>query len=68
MFQYEDLEITLLEVVTHGQIVTGGYYYYYSKPGETFIDVTALVRNEKSQPVYIIMSDLYIVEEAGDAC
>jgi hypothetical protein len=64
---YENLQITLLEVVTHTHIVTGGYYYYYSKPGEIFIDMTVLVRNRRSDPVKVRMKEIYIVDETDSA-
>jgi hypothetical protein len=65
--RYNDLEITLLEVVTHSHIVTGGYYYYYSEEGEIFIDLAVLVRNTSNVPIRVAMRDIYIVEESGDA-
>jgi hypothetical protein len=64
---YNDLQITLLEVVTHTHIVTGGYYYYYSKPGEIFIDMTVLVRNKRSDLVKVRMKEIYIVDETDNA-
>jgi hypothetical protein len=63
---YESLEITLLDVVPHSQIVTGGSYFYYSKPGETFIDLAVRVRNlEPDSPVRIPWSYIYVVEPKG---
>lgn len=63
---YDSLEITLLDVVKHSHIVTGGSYYYYSKPGETFIDMAVRVRNLKpGNPVRVQWSYVYIVEEKG---
>ena len=56
----------MLDVVTHGHIVTGGSYYYYSKPGETFIDMAVKVRNLRAgNPVRIQWSYIYIVETKG---
>jgi len=64
--RYDSLEITLLDVVTHGHIVTGGSYYYYSKPGETFIDMAVRVRNlNPGNPVRVLWSYVYIVEKNG---
>jgi hypothetical protein len=64
--KYGSLEITLLDVVPHGQIVTGGRYYYYSKPGETFIDLAVRVRNlEPGKVVRIPWSYVYVVEPKG---
>jgi hypothetical protein len=65
--KYNGLEITLLEVATHSHIVTGGYYSYYSKPGQIFIDMAVLVRNPSSIAFYAAIGDLYIVEETDDA-
>jgi len=63
---YDSLEITLLDVVPHSQIVTGGSYFYYSKPGETFIDLAVRVRNlEPDNPVRIPWSYIYVVEPKG---
>jgi len=63
---YDSLEITVLEVVPHSHIVTGGSYYYYSKPGETFIDMAVRVRNlNPGNAVRILWSYIYIVEEKG---
>lgn len=63
---YDSLEITVLDVVTHGHIVTGGSYYYYSKPGETFIDMAVRVRNlNPGNAVRVQWSYIYIVEERG---
>jgi len=62
----DSLEITLLDVVTHGHIVTGGSYYYYSKPGETFIDMAVRVRNlNPGDAVLVQWSYIYIVEAKG---
>jgi hypothetical protein len=61
------LEITVLEVATHSHIVTGGYYSYYSKEGEIFLDVAVLVRNTETVPVTVEVGDIYIVEETGDS-
>jgi hypothetical protein len=60
------LEITVLEVATHSHIVTGGYYSYYSKEGEIFLDVAVLVRNTETVPVTVEVGDIYIIEETGD--
>jgi hypothetical protein len=63
---YDSLEITVLDVVTHGHIVTGGSYYYYSKPGEIFIDMAVRVRNlNPGNAVRIQWSYIYIVEKKG---
>jgi hypothetical protein len=63
---YKSLEITLLDVVPHSHIVTGGTYYYYSKPGETFIDLAVRVRNlERGNPVSMTWSYIYVIEEKG---
>jgi hypothetical protein len=63
---YNSLEITLLDVVTHGHIVPGGTYYYYSKPGETFIDLAVRVRNlEPGRAVQIAWSYIYVIEPKG---
>jgi len=63
---YDSLEITVLDVVPHSHIVTGGAYYYYSKPGETFIDMAVRVRNlNPGNVVRILCSYIYIVEEKG---
>ncbi|HJR78468.1 MAG TPA: hypothetical protein VJ821_00260 [Anaerolineales bacterium] len=63
---YDSLEITVLDIVTHGHIVTGGAYYYYSKPGEIFIDLAVRVRNlNPGHAVRIQWSYIYIVEERG---
>jgi len=65
--KYNGLEITLLEVATHSHIVTGGMYYYYSKPGQIFVDVAVRVRNPGSTSVVMPMKYVYIVEETGDS-
>ena len=63
---YNELEITLLDVVPHSQIVTGGSYYYYSKPGEIFIDLAVRVRNlNAGNPVRVQWSYIYVVEARG---
>ena len=63
---YNSLEITLLDIVPHSQIVTGGTYYYYSKPGETFIDLAVRVRNlEPGNVVQIPWSYIYVIEPKG---
>ncbi len=65
--KYNGLEITLLEVATHSHIVTGGYYYYYSEPGRTYVDITVRVRNTGNAPVVMAMKNLYLVDETGDS-
>lgn len=60
---YNSLEITVLDVITHSHIVPGGLYYYYSKPGQTFIDIGVRVRNLKpGTPVVIAWENVYVVE------
>jgi hypothetical protein len=63
---YDSLEITVLDVATHSQIVPGGLYYYYSKPGFTFIDLGVLVKNlNPGQPVKVAWSYIYVTEAGG---
>lgn len=64
---YDSLEITVQEVATHTQIVTGGYYYYYSKPGEIFIDMAVRIRNRQNVTFAVSLKEIYIVEESDDA-
>lgn len=65
--QYRSLEITLLKVETHTQIVTGGAYYYYAKPGEIFVDVAVLVRNngDIAGQAKVQLKEIYLFEETG---
>lgn len=65
--KYNGLEITLLEVATHSHIVTGGYYYYYSKPGQIYLDIAVRVRNPGGTPITVPIKNIYIVEETGDS-
>ena len=63
---YDALEITVLDVVPHSHIVTGGSYYYYSRPGETFIDMAVRVRNTNpGHVVRIPWGYIYVIEEKG---
>lgn len=56
----------MLDVVTHSHIVTGGSYYYYSRPGEIFIDMAVKVRNlSAGNPVRMQWKHIYIVETKG---
>ena len=65
---YGSLEITLLQVTTHDLIVPGGKYYWYSKSGQTFIDLSVLVRNLKpGNPVTVTWDKIYIVDVNGDS-
>jgi hypothetical protein len=65
--QYGSLEIRLLKVDTHDLIMPGGIYYYYTKPGQTYMDFAVLVRNNSSQAVQIATKQIYIVEQSGQA-
>lgn len=63
---YKGLEITLLDVVKHGHIVPGGSYYYYSRPGETYIDMAVRVVNPQgARAVRIQWGYIFIIEPAG---
>jgi hypothetical protein len=63
---YNSLEITVLGVITHTQIVPGGAYYYYSESGKIFIDVGVRVRNLKpGNPFKVQWSYVYIDEGGG---
>ena len=65
---YGPLEITLLEATTHDLIVPGGQYYWYSKPGEIFIDLGVRVRNlEPGNPITVTWSNIFIVDINGEA-
>ena len=65
---YGSLEITLLKVTTHDLIVPGGKYYWYSKSGQTFVDLGVLVRNlEPGNPVTVTWDEIYIVDVNGDS-
>jgi len=66
IIKFGPLEITLLNIETHSQIVPGGYYYYYANPGYVFIELSILVRNTETTPVEMRMKHLFIVEENGD--
>jgi len=66
IIQFGPLEITLLQVENHSQIVPGGYYSYYAKPGNIFVELGVLVRNTAATPVSMYMKNIYIVEENGD--
>jgi len=58
----------VLKVTTHDLIVPGGLYYWYSKPGEIFIDLGVLVKNfDPNHPVTVTWNDVYIVDVNGDA-
>ena len=64
----DSLEITVLDVTTHSHIVPGGLYYYYSKPGKTFVDVSVRVRNlNPGKPVRVQWRYVYILEGNGDS-
>jgi hypothetical protein len=65
--QYGDLEITLLEVVTHTQIMLSSGYGYDAKTGYIFVDLAALVRNRSDKPVKVKMEHIYVVDENKDA-
>jgi hypothetical protein len=54
-----------LKAETHSHIVPGGYYYYYAKPGFTFVELSVLVRNTGTSPVQTRMKNIYVIEQNG---
>jgi hypothetical protein len=65
--EYNGLEITLLEVVTHTQIMLSSGFGYDANDGYIFIDMTVLARNRGESAVDVKMEEIYIVDENGDA-
>ena len=65
---YNDLEITVIDAVTHGLIYPGGYSAWYpnNPDRDIFLDVGVLVRNT-GDPVWMDWNVIGIVEESGDA-
>jgi hypothetical protein len=65
--KYGSLEITLLAVATHDLIVPGGNFYWYSNPGDTYLDLGVLVKNtDPGNPVKIQWNQVYIVDANND--
>jgi len=65
IIKFGTLEITLLQVETHSQIVPGGNYYYYAKKGYIFVELGVMVRNTTESPVQMHLRDIYVVDERG---
>lgn len=61
--QYGDLEITLLEAVTHTQIMLSSGYGYDANDGYIFVDAAVLVRNRGEGAVDVKMEEIYIVDK-----
>jgi hypothetical protein len=64
--QYNDLEITVLEVGTHTQLMFG-WSGWDAITGYIFVDMAVLVRNRGDGAIQMTMGDTYVVEENGDA-
>ena len=63
--QYNDLEIAIVQAVTHTQLVYA-YSALDANQGYIFIDVAVLVRNRQGVDVKLKLEDLHLVEENGD--
>jgi hypothetical protein len=64
--QYNNVEITLLEVVTHTQLALSDYGGYDANDGYIFLDLTVLARNKGNNAVDLTIGDFYVLEEKGD--
>lgn len=64
--QYDGMEITVLEMVTHTQLMFG-WSGWDAIEGYIFVDMTVLVRNRDEAAVTMTVGDMYVVEENGDA-
>jgi hypothetical protein len=65
--KHGSLEITLVEVATDSHIVPSGGYYWYSDPGQTFVDIAVLVRNTKTTPARVAINYIGITQENGES-
>lgn len=65
--KYNDLEITLLKVITHAQIIVYSYHYYDAKDGYTFIDLMILVRNRGDNAGFTTLGKIYVIDKDGNA-
>jgi hypothetical protein len=65
--QYKNLEITLLEAVTHTQVMLSDFYGYDANEGYIFIDLAVRVRNRGEQTVGVTMRQVYLVDTKGKA-
>ncbi len=63
--KYNDLEITLLKVLTHPQVVVSSHYYLDAKDGYIFIDALVLVRNRGDSASGMTMGEIYVTDEDG---
>lgn len=54
------IEVTLLELIRHDKVVTGGTYYWTPNPGYIIIDIFAKIKNLKTGSVSIKWSDVNI--------
>lgn len=64
--RYGNLEIVLLDVITHDMIYTGDMIYR-AVPGNHIIDLAVQVRNLGELPVHVKWSDVGILESNGGA-
>ncbi len=62
---YKGLEITLLEVVTHTQVMLSDFYGYDAKDGYIFVDLAVRVRNKGDHAVGATMGEVYIIDANG---
>jgi hypothetical protein len=63
--QYNDLEISVVDAITHTQLVYG-YSALDANQGYIFIDVAVLVRNRKGVDFKLKLEDLHLIEGNGD--
>lgn len=62
---YKTIEITLLDMYRHDNLIPGNGYRYWANPGYMIIDLVVKLQNAGSSPASVKWSDTYVIDSTG---
>jgi hypothetical protein len=62
---YNTLEISVLDVYRHDNLIPGNGYRYWANSGFMIIDLVVKVQNTGSSPASITWNDTYVLDDTG---
>jgi hypothetical protein len=62
---YNTIEISVLDVYRHDNLIPGNGYRYWANPGYMIIDLVVKAQNTGTIPVSITWGDTYVLDDTG---